>query len=59
MFADTTILPSVGLNIHFTPRVQLKLQGVYAAFFDLTVDEERTPSDNNAATLASRLVMSF
>lgn len=59
MFADTTILPSVGLNIHFTPRVQLKVQGVYAAFFDFTVDEDRTPSDNNAATLASRLVMSF
>lgn len=58
-YSDTTILPSVGTNVHFTPRVQLKLQGLYAAFMDLSVDEDRTPSDNNAYTLASRLVMSF
>lgn len=59
MFADTTILPSVGLNIHFSPRVQLKTQALYAFFMDLSVDEDRVPSDNNAATIATRLVMSF
>jgi hypothetical protein len=57
--ADTFFLPSVGLNIHFTPSVLLKTQYMYAMLADMVVDADRNPSSNNVSYIASRFVVSF
>jgi hypothetical protein len=55
---DVALLPSLGLNVHFNPAVQLKLQYAEARFFDVTT-KGRTPSDNDVRNVAARLVVSF
>lgn len=56
---DSAWIPSVGLNVHFNPAVQLKTQYARAYFFDYVTDSDRNPADNDAQSLASRLVVSF
>lgn len=56
---DTALIPSVGLTVHFNPAVQLKTQYGHAMFFDFSLKEHRTPSDNNVDNFAARLVVSF
>ncbi|HVU02036.1 MAG TPA: hypothetical protein VHE30_09800 [Polyangiaceae bacterium] len=56
---DTAFIPSVGVNIHFNPAVQLKAQYGHAFFVDLVTHDGRTPSDNDVDNLAARLVVSF
>jgi hypothetical protein len=56
---DSAWIPSVGLNVHFNPAVQLKAQYARALFFDYVTESDRTPSDNDAQNLAVRLVVSF
>jgi hypothetical protein len=56
---DTVLLPSVGVNVHFNPNVQLKTQYGRAMFYDFVTKENRTPSDNNVHNIAARLVVSF
>jgi len=56
---DTAIIPSVGVNFHFNPAVQLKAQYGHAFFMDLALHEKRTPSDNDVDNLTARLVVSF
>ena len=57
---DTSLIGSLGLNIHFTPQVQLKLEGGYVHFMDLSgVDTLPTNQDIDFGVLTSRLVMTF
>jgi hypothetical protein len=56
---DTVLIPSVGVNVHFNPAVQLKAQYGHAFFFDFATHDKRTPSDNDVDNLAARLVVSF
>jgi hypothetical protein len=56
---DTVLIPSVGLNVHFNPSVQLKAQYARAMFTGETSTHTGTPSDNNVDNLAARLVVSF
>ena len=54
---------SGGLNIHFTPVTQLKLQAVRVSFWNLR-DERRSdtavpPDEFNHTILTSRLVVAF
>jgi hypothetical protein len=56
---DTAVVPSVGLNVHFNPAVQLKTQYGRAFFFDTSLKENRNPSDNNVQNVSARLVVSF
>lgn len=59
ILGDTTIIPSAGLNVHFNPAVQLKTQVGEAFSFDMSLEEDRNPSDNNVRNVAARLVVSF
>lgn len=57
--SDGELMPSAGLNIHFTPAVQLKTQYLYIRlvnFDDLLGDG---PAANNVHVLGSRLVIAF
>jgi hypothetical protein len=56
---DSAWIPSVGLNVHFNPAVQLKAQYARALFFDYVTESDRNPADNDAQNLAIRLVVSF
>lgn len=58
-FGDTALIPSAGLNVHFNPAAQLKTQYAHAMFHDFSVEEDRTPSDNNVHNVSARLVVSF
>jgi hypothetical protein len=58
-FGDTVLIPSAGLNVHFNAAAQLKTQYAHAMFYDFSVDENRTPSDNNIHNVSARLVVSF
>jgi hypothetical protein len=58
-FGDTVLIPSAGLNVHFSPAAQLKTQYAHAMFYDFTVESDRTPSDNNVHNVSARLVVSF
>jgi hypothetical protein len=56
---DTVLIPSAGLNVHFSPTAQLKTQYGHASFHDFSIESDRTPSDNNVHNLSARLVVSF
>jgi hypothetical protein len=56
---DTALIPSVGLNVHVNPAVQLKMQYGHAMFMNVGSHDVKTPSDNNVDNLAARLVVSF
>jgi hypothetical protein len=63
-FHDTMAAFSGGLNIHFTPATQLKLQGVRVLFMNLRDDVQLSaaaldPEDFNTTILTSRLVVAF
>jgi hypothetical protein len=58
-FGDTVLIPSAGLNVHFNPSAQLKTQYAHAMFYDFSVEENRTPSDNDVHNVSARLVVSF
>jgi hypothetical protein len=58
-FGDTVLIPSAGLNVHFSAAAQLKTQYAHASFHDFSVHEDRTPSDNNVHNVSARLVVSF
>ena len=53
------IIPSVGLNIHFTASTQLKMQAAYTRYFDLGGGATSDHSVNDTLFVASRLVMAF
>ncbi|MEL6183251.1 MAG: hypothetical protein AAFU79_01410, partial [Myxococcota bacterium] len=55
---EQTFVPSVGLNLHFTPRVQLKSEAAYYALFDLTNGRLEARGDE-MFSVALRLVVSF
>ena len=57
--ADTVYVPSVGLNLHFSPSVQLKSQLTHVMFRDEVTEHAEDPAKNDATVLASRLVVSF
>ncbi len=59
IIGDTAVIPSVGLNVHFNPAVQLKTQYGRAYFFDTSQKENRNPSDNDVQNVSARLVVSF
>jgi hypothetical protein len=56
---DTVLIPSAGLNVHFSPSAQLKTQYAHAMFRDFSVESDRTPSDNDVHNVSARLVVSF
>jgi hypothetical protein len=56
--ADTALLPSIGLNIHFHPAIQLKLQYTKLFYVNLVKDEDVSNS-NPLDLIASRLVLAF
>lgn len=56
---DTVLIPSAGVNVHFSPAAQLKTQYGHASFHDFSVKENRKPSDNNVHNVSARLVVSF
>lgn len=58
-FGDTILLPSAGVNIHFTPTVQLKTQYLYVLFTNLATDSDEDTSRNNLSYVATRFVVSF
>jgi hypothetical protein len=62
-FFDTMAAFSGGLNIHFTPATQLKLQAVRVLFMNARDDERSAaaidPEDFNTTILTSRLVVAF
>jgi hypothetical protein len=59
VLADGVVAPSLGLNVHFNPAVQLKAQATRVFFFDWLYDSPRDPSTDNFSQLSSRLVMAF
>jgi hypothetical protein len=56
---DTVLIPSAGINVHFSAAAQLKTQYGHASFHDLSVKENRNPADNNVHNVSARLVVSF
>jgi hypothetical protein len=58
-FGDTIFLPSAGVNIHFTPTVQLKTQYLYVLFTNQKTDSDDDVSRNNLSYVATRFVVSF
>jgi hypothetical protein len=56
--SQAIVTPSVGLNIHFTPAAQLKLQYSYSKQFDFD-DLDRDLSEERLHFVASRLVVAF
>jgi hypothetical protein len=58
-FPDGLVVVAPGLNIRFTPAVQIKVQGSHAMFFDWLQDYEADVPSNNVTTLMSRLVLAF
>jgi hypothetical protein len=56
---DTVLIPSAGINVHFSPAAQLKTQYGHASFHDFSVKENRNPADNNVHNVNARLVVSF
>jgi hypothetical protein len=57
-FAQLVTMSSVGLNVHFTPATQLKIQYAHDVFSDID-DLGRDFSETNIDFLSSRLVVSF
>ena len=55
---DTNLVPSLGLNILFSPHVQLKTQFVHVMFRGLSADAPAA-SDNDFSGFLSRLVLAF
>ena len=58
-FADTVLVPSAGLNVHFTPAVLLKTQFARVLFLDSFTESNRDPSALDLSYLTSRFVVSF
>lgn len=56
---DTTFVPSVGLNVHFAPEVQLKTQVAHVVLRNLVTETAATSGRNDFSILTSRLVVSF
>jgi hypothetical protein len=56
---DTVLIPSAGINVHFSAAAQLKTQYGHASFHDFSVKENRNPADNNVHNVSARLVVSF
>jgi hypothetical protein len=56
--ADLAYVPSLGLNVHFSPFTQLKAQYVAPKFYYLD-DEDDQRSSRNFRMIDTRLVMSF
>ncbi len=56
---DSVIASSVGMNVHFTPAAQLKLQYSQVRFFDIASERLGEPSDHDFAVFVSRLVLAF
>lgn len=56
--SDAIVTPSVGLNVHFTPATQLKLQYSHSKQFDFE-DKGRDLSQETLQFFASRLVVAF
>jgi hypothetical protein len=57
-FAQVVTMSSVGLNIHFTPATQLKMQYAHDVFSDVD-DLGRDFTATNIDFFSSRLVVSF
>jgi hypothetical protein len=57
ILGELVVIPSVGLNIHFTPEAQLKLQAEHQ--FMLRGPPGADSSENDINVLATRLVLAF
>jgi hypothetical protein len=56
---DTVVQYSAGLNVHFTPATQLKMQVARSHFFNVRANGPSDPARNDDTTLFTRLVLAY
>lgn len=56
---DTVLIPSVGLNVHFSAAAQLKTQYAHATFHNFVTESDHDPSNNDVGNVSARLAVSF